>query len=140
MRVIARWSWPNAWCTRDRLGQAVAAQDTGDGGRIDRAHMDLARGAAVLRAAVAAVAGTGPVSGSVGEGSWGCTSSVCSQAGEERFTRPWERRWSDHDRRVHAVLVSLDRSVAMIRTVEVHDPPDEGLGVSLRYGRIPLFF
>jgi hypothetical protein len=28
----------------------------------------------------------------------------------------------------------------MIRTVEVHDPPDEGLGVSLRYWRIPLFF
>ena len=46
---------------------------------------------------------------------------MCSQAGEESFTRLWDRSWRDHDRLVHAVLVSLDRSISIIRTVEVHD-------------------
>ena len=39
---------------RGGLGHAVAAQDTSDGGWIDRSHMDLTGGAAVPRAAVAA--------------------------------------------------------------------------------------
>jgi hypothetical protein len=41
---------------------------------------------------------------------------------EEGSTRPCERGWRDHSRPVHGPAVSPDRSVSIIRTVQVHDP------------------
>src|SRR5206468_5992193 len=55
--LASRRSTPGAAATRtdQRHGQTLAAADTSHGGRMDRARVDLERGAAVSRAAVAAV-------------------------------------------------------------------------------------
>jgi hypothetical protein len=46
---------------------------------------------------------------------------VCPQAWEEGSIRPYDPAWRDNHRLAHATRVPLDRSVSIIRRLEVHD-------------------
>jgi hypothetical protein len=46
---------------------------------------------------------------------------VCPQADAEGFSKLWNPHVSAYDRLVHAPQAALDRSMAFIRRLEVHD-------------------
>lgn len=48
---------------------------------------------------------------------------MCPQADAEGFSRLWNPNVSAYDRLVHATQAALDRSIAFIRSRQVHDRP-----------------